>query len=103
MAIVLKGNGPAQRGTRQMVKAIEAGRLAIQTKYLEEAIAYKIEGTREIERRRAAGITDISDIDPPPDDILIDMEAGDVHTPELNRNPIVFKVAVSFRGGAGGN
>jgi hypothetical protein len=27
----------------------------------------------------------MSDIDPHPDDILIDMDAGEVYTPELNR------------------
>jgi hypothetical protein len=85
LAIALKGNGPAQRAALQMVKDIEAGHFAIHTKYLEEAIAYKIDGMREIARRRAAGITDISDIDPHPDDILIDIEAGEVYTPELNR------------------
>jgi hypothetical protein len=85
MAIALKGNGPAQRAALKLVKEIEAGHFAIHTKYLEEAIAYKVDGRREIERRHAAGITDISDIDPHPDDILIDIAAGEVYTPELNR------------------
>jgi hypothetical protein len=85
MAIALKGNGPAQRAALKAVKEIEAGHFAIQMKWLEEAIAYKIDGMQEIKRRRAAGIIDISDIDPHPDDVLIDMEAGEVYCPELNR------------------
>jgi hypothetical protein len=31
---------------------------------------------REIERRRKLGITNISDIDPHPDDLLVDMATG---------------------------
>jgi hypothetical protein len=85
LACALKGNGPAQRAALQMVKAIEADRFATYEKYLEEVIGYKVAATSEIRRRCAAGITDTSDINPHPDDLLIDMETGDVYAPELNR------------------
>jgi hypothetical protein len=40
---------------------------------------------REIERRRKLGITNISDIDPHPDDLLVDMATREVHVKdELN-------------------
>jgi hypothetical protein len=42
---------------------------------LKVAIEYKADAEREIERRRKLGITDISDIDPHPDDLLVDMAA----------------------------
>ena len=48
-------------------------------------IDYKADAGREIERRRKLGITDISDIDPHPDDLLVDMATGEVHLKdELN-------------------
>ena len=35
-----------------------------------------VDAEREIERRRKLGITNISDIDPHPDDLLVDMATG---------------------------
>jgi len=41
---------------------------------------------REIERRRKLGITDNSDIDPHPDDVLVDLATDDVYVMgELNQ------------------
>jgi hypothetical protein len=85
LASGLKGNGPAQRASLRMIEAIEGDVEARKTEFLKVVIDYKADAEREIERRRKLGITDISDIDPPPDDLLVDMATGDVHVKdELN-------------------
>jgi hypothetical protein len=77
MAIVLKGNGPAQRAILQTVTGFEAEKRALFNEYLKAMIEYKVGAEREIARRRALGIIDISDIQPHPDDILIDVSGGE--------------------------
>jgi hypothetical protein len=45
----------------------------------------KADAECEIGRRRKLGITDISDIDPHPDDLLVEMATGEVYVKgELN-------------------
>jgi hypothetical protein len=81
----LKGNGPAQRASLRIIEAIEGDFEAKKTEFLKVVIDYKADAEREIERRRKLGITDISDIDPHPDDLLVDMATGEVHVKdELN-------------------
>ena len=75
----LKGNGPAQRASLRMIEAIEGRQSALNTEALKTIIEYKADAEREIERRRKLGITDNSDIDPHPDDILIDMDSGEAY------------------------
>jgi Family of unknown function (DUF5681) len=82
LASGLKGNGPAQRASLRMIEAIEGGFEAKKTEFLKVVIDYKADAEREIERRRKLGITDISDIDPHPDDLLVDMATAEVHVRE---------------------
>ena len=85
LASGLKGNGPAQRASLRMIEAIEGDFEAKKTEFLKVVIDYKADAEREIERRRKLRITDISDIDPHPDDLLVDMATGEVHVKdELN-------------------
>jgi hypothetical protein len=85
LASGLKGNGPAQRASLRMIKAIESDHAAVKTEFLKVMIDYKAAAEREIARRAKLGIKDISDIDPHPDDILIDMATGGVYVKgELN-------------------
>jgi hypothetical protein len=85
LASGLKGNGPAQRASLRMIEAIEGDFEAKKTEFLKVVIDYKADAEREIERRRKLGVTDISDIDPHPDDLLVDMATGEVHVKdELN-------------------
>ena len=72
----LKGNGPAQRASLRMIGAIEADFAAEKAEFLKVVIEYKADAEREIGRRRKLGITGISDIDPHPDDLLVDMATG---------------------------
>ena len=72
----LKGNGPAQRASLRMIGAIEADFVAEKAEFLKVVIEYKADAEREIGRRRKLGITGISDIDPHPDDLLVDMATG---------------------------
>jgi hypothetical protein len=52
---------------------------------LRVAIEYKVDAEREIERRRNLGIKDISELNPHPDDLLVDMATGEVYVKgELN-------------------
>jgi hypothetical protein len=85
LASGLKGNGPAQRASVRVITDIERDDAAVKTELLKVMIEYKTQAEREIERRRQLGIKNISDIDPHPDDILIDMATGDVYVNgELN-------------------
>lgn len=85
LASGLKGNGPAQRASLRMIGAIEGAFAAVKTEFLKVVIEYKADAAREIERRRKLGIKDISDIDPHPDDLLVDMATGEVYVKdELN-------------------
>ncbi len=85
LASGLKGNGPAQRASLRMIEAIEGRQSALKTELLKTVIEYKADAEREIERRRQRGITDISDIEPHPDDVLVDMDSGEVYyKKELN-------------------
>jgi|SRR5271166_774867 hypothetical protein len=62
-----------------------ADHAAVKTEFLKVMIDYKAAAEREIERRAKLGIKDISDIDPHPDDILIDLATGGVYVKgELN-------------------
>ena len=80
-----KGNGPAQRASLRMIEAIEGDFEAKKTEFLKVVIDNKADAEQEIERRRKLGITDISDINPHPDDLLVDMATGEVHVKdELN-------------------
>ena len=79
LASGLKGNGPAQRASLRMIEAIEGAFAANKTEFLKIAIEYKADAQREIERRRKLGIKDISDIDPHPDDLLVEMATGEVY------------------------
>ena len=81
----LKGNGPAQRASLRMIGAIEADFAAEKAEFLKVVIEYKADAEREIGRRRKLGITGISDIDPHPDDLLVEMATGEVYVKgELN-------------------
>jgi hypothetical protein len=85
LASGLKGNGPAQRASLRMIEAIEGDFEAKKTEFLKVVIDNKADAEQEIERRRKLGITDISDINPHPDDLLVDMATGEVHVKdELN-------------------
>ena len=85
LASGLKGNGPAQRASLRMIKAIEGDIAAAKLDFAKVMIDYKANAEIEIERRRKLGITDNSDIDPHPDDVLIDLATGEVYVmKELN-------------------
>jgi hypothetical protein len=78
IALAAKGNGPAQRAVLRIVQAIEGERHSLDMELVKTAIEYKADAEREIARRARLGITDISDIDPHPDQVLIDMQSGRV-------------------------
>ncbi len=82
LASGLKGNGPAQRASLRMIKAIECDIADSKLGYAKVMIDYKAKAEIEIARRRKLGITDNSDIDPHPDDVLIDLATADVYTRE---------------------
>lgn len=85
LASGLKGNGPAQRASLHMIQAIEAGIATSKIEYLKTMVDYKADAESEIKRRLKLGITDNSDINPHPDDVLIDLATADVHViGELN-------------------
>jgi hypothetical protein len=78
-----------------MIEAIEGDFEAKKTEFLKVVIEYKADAEREIERRRKLGIPDISDIDPHPDDLLVDMATGSEHSASLNRTKYFFTI-ISF-------
>ncbi|MGD9724841.1 MAG: DUF5681 domain-containing protein [Alphaproteobacteria bacterium] len=77
-ATAIRGNVKAQMVYLQYVSNAGNNSKAVHRELLQTAIEYKVKMEREIEERKAAGITDFSDIDPHPDDILIDPHGGEV-------------------------
>jgi hypothetical protein len=78
IALAAKGNGPAQRAVLRVVQAIEKEGHDLNMELLKTAIEYKAEAEREAERRRRLGITYVDPTTPHPDDVVIDMQTGDV-------------------------
>ena len=80
-----EGKWSRPTGFSAHIKAIEGDHAAVKTEFLKVMIEYKADALREIERRRKLGIKDVSDINPHPDDILIDMATSEVYVKgELN-------------------
>jgi hypothetical protein len=78
IALAAKGNGPAQRAVLRVVQAIEKEGHDLNMELLKAAIEYKAEAEREAERRRRFGITYVDPNAPHPDDIVVDMQTGEV-------------------------
>ena len=78
LAQALKGNGPAQRYALTLIQQIQNEAAAEHKELLRVAIETKAAGEKEIARRKRLGITDTSDIVPHPDQILVNMETGEV-------------------------
>jgi hypothetical protein len=72
-----KGQHRAQRLFAEMLASTERQNKALADAWLSTAMDYKIEWDRELERRRRFGITDLPDPLPHPDQIKIDMIAGE--------------------------
>ena len=77
IALAAKRNGPAQRAVFRVVQAIEKEAHDLM-ELLKSAIEYKAEAEREAERRRRLGITYVDPMAPQSEDIVIDMQAGEV-------------------------
>lgn len=75
----MKGNRLAQKTLAEIVQQVEAKESADRVTAMENALEYKTEWEREIERCRAAGLPEPTPI-PHPDDIIIDMRSGKVRT-----------------------
>ena len=72
-----KGKTRAQELFTELLAATERGNKRLHDEWLETAISYKVEWTRELEQRRALGI-EAPDPIPHPDDIVVDMRTGQV-------------------------
>ncbi len=72
-----KGRTRAQELFTELLAATERGNKRLHDEWLETAIGYKVDWTRELERRRALGIS-APDPVPHPDDIVVDMRTGQV-------------------------
>lgn len=72
-----KGQHRAQRLFAEMLSTTERQNKALADEWLSTAMDYKIEWGRELERRRALGITDLPDPLPHPDQVKIDMNTGE--------------------------
>lgn len=70
-----KGSPRAQRLFAELVASVETGNKRLHDEWVETAISYKVDWERELERRRAAGISAPAPI-PHPDDVVIDMATG---------------------------
>jgi hypothetical protein len=71
-----KGQARAQRLFLDLVAKMEADDERLRQEHFEGAMAYKQRGEEEIARREARGLTDVSDILPHPDDIILYHRAG---------------------------
>jgi len=72
-----KGKTRAQELFTELLAATERGNKRLHDEWLETAISYKADWTRELERRRALGISAPAPV-PHPDDIVVDMRTGQV-------------------------
>ena len=75
----MKGSRLSQRALAELVRTVEERKSSEHQTALENAFEYKLQWTRELERRRSLGI-DLPDPVPHPDDIIIDMRTGHVKT-----------------------
>jgi hypothetical protein len=78
IALAAKGNGPAQRAVLRVVQAIEKESHDLDMELLKAAIEYRAMAEREAERRQRLGITYVDPTAPHPDDVVIDMQSGEV-------------------------
>lgn len=74
----VKGKPRAQALFTRMLVAIEEERKALHDEWIEGAIDYKTEWTKELERRRSLGL-ELPDPVPHPDQITVDVMNGTVH------------------------
>jgi hypothetical protein len=75
----MKGNRLAQTALAEIVQRVEAEQSTLRTTMFENALEYKLEWDREIERCRALGRPEPSPI-PHPDDVILDVRSGTVKT-----------------------
>ena len=73
----MKGSRLSQRALAKLVRTVEERKTIEHSTALENAFDYKLQWTRELERRRSLG-TDLPDPVPHPDDIIIDWQSGHV-------------------------
>ena len=75
----MKGSRLSQRALAELVRTVEDRKSSEHQTTLENAFEYKLQWTRELERRRASG-SELPDPVPHPDDIIIDLRSGHVKT-----------------------
>jgi len=75
----MKGNRLAQKTMAELVQKIEAARSVDHLTVFENALEYKLQWEREIQRCKGAGLPDPAPL-PHPDDIILDMRTGKVRT-----------------------
>lgn len=73
-----KGQHRAQRLFAELLSATERERVALQERFFNAALDYKIAWERELARRDALGITDLPPPLPHPDHVVIDVRSGTV-------------------------
>jgi hypothetical protein len=79
-----KGDRRSQRLFIDLLHVVERSNKALRDEYVKALIEYKTGAEREIARRKALGVRDISDICPHPDDILVNLADGEIYTKDLN-------------------
>ena len=73
-----KGQQRAQRLFAELLSGTERSRADLQTRFFEAALDYKIAWERELARREALGIDNLSPPLPHPDHVVIDVRSGSV-------------------------
>lgn len=71
-----KGNWRCQRLFAELLASTESSRKALNDRWLDTAICYKVEWERELRRRQDLGITGLPEPLPHPDHVEIDFELG---------------------------
>ena len=73
-----KGSPRSQRLFTELLASVERDNMQLYNEYLQAAIEYKINWGKELDRRKALGITWLPDPLPHPDHVVIDMRTGSV-------------------------
>lgn len=71
-----RGQHRSQRLFSELLASVESANRILNDRWLETAINYKVEWDRELDRRRALGITDLPDPLPHPDHVEVDFRVG---------------------------
>lgn len=89
----MRGRAPAQELFIKITDKAQSGLIQLHERHLQAACEYKVSWERELDRRKRAGITHLPDPLPHPDDIVINLQTGEVeyHGPRTPEEEVQYE------------